>query len=285
MDAEEALYRTFRFIELLDVSDAVIEEAVRTNNPGLLEQAIDEGTLTTYLEFYLGQAMHEGSNAGAFSLLKAKKVRVNVPAVLRTSFSMTDPWVETYIKKRSAALVVEVSQATRKAIRAVIYRAYTEGIHPYDQVPLVRAALGKNPLFERWANAVYNFMQRQLADGVPLERAEAATALYRDRLINSRALMIARTETLAAQNAGRLNKWMELVRAGLIDATKMGKQWSAAPEGPCPICDELDGTIVPLDTVFIGDDGEMVEHPPIHPNCRCTTLLVENPAPLARLLS
>ena len=285
MTVERELYRLFRRppAAVLHVADALIEEAIRTNNPGLLEAHVNTDLLEAYIAESLAEAMRVGTLWGRREIAKARKVRVNVPAALRVSFDMTDPWVSSYIKKRSAALVTEVSQSTRKAIRAVIHRAYMTGIHPYDQVPLVRAALGPNPLHERWANAVYNFMDRQLRSGAGLERAEALTAAYRDRLIDARALMIARTETLAAQNAGRLNSWMELARAGLVGEL-MGKQWSAAPEGPCEVCDELDGTIIPLDTVFVFG-GEMVEHPPIHPHCRCTLLLVENEPMRGRLLA
>lgn len=65
------------------------------------------------------------------------------------------------------------------------------------------------------------------------------------------------------------------------------KEWFANP-GHCEFCDTLNGSIIPLGSTFVaegatvdGSDGgtfansyEDVEHPPIHPQCRCTLIPV-----------
>jgi hypothetical protein len=165
--------------------------------------------------------------------------------------------------------VTYISEQVRESIRQTVMQMYTQGIHPYDAVPLIRAALGEPALFPRWQRAVLNYLRKLMTDGADPERAEAQAAAYRERLIDARSLMIARTEVLAAQNAGRTEAFQQYVDKGYMDSPR--KRWEAAPEGPCPICDALDGTTVDWGMPF--PNG--MEGPPAHPNCRCTTLLVE----------
>jgi SPP1 gp7 family putative phage head morphogenesis protein len=158
----------------------------------------------------------------------------------------------------------------REAIRGVILRAYTEGIAPRDAVPLIREALGEPALFPRWQQAVYNYLADLTEQGVEQERAEEMARAYRTRLIDARAFMIARTETVAAQTAGRTEVYQQALDEGWLDADTK-KRWMAAPEGPCPICEALDGTEVGWDETWAGG----VAAPPAHVNCRCTYVLVE----------
>lgn len=195
------------------------------------------------------------------------------PAVLTLVFNALNPRVFAWARRHTAALVTNISEQVREAIREVIITAYQDGIAPYDAVPLIRAALGEPALFPRWQKAVYNFMADLLERGIEYERAETLTQGYRERLIKTRAATIARTEILAAQNAGRMETYQQSIDEGWLDPT-MRKQWLAAPEGPCPICEALDGTQAGwgaefTSALFTGAG------PPAHPNCRCTFIMVE----------
>jgi len=95
-----------------------------------------------------------------------------------------------------------------------------------------------------------------------------------------RAERIARTESLAVSNEGALAAYRQ---SPLVT----GKEWSAVGDA-CEFCLELDGKVVEINdnfanlgTDFEGSDGgklpiayEDIEHPPIHPNCRCVLLPV-----------
>ena len=116
----------------------------------------------------------------------------------------------------------------------------------------------------------------QLAD-----RVEAR--LGPDHIIN-RAMLIARTETIYAANAGAELGYMQ---SGVVE----GKQWLIAwDERTCDICLDMEGMTAPIGTpvwekegLNIGDvqarynltfdytEGEM-PFPPIHPRCRCTII-------------
>lgn len=79
---------------------------------------------------------------------------------------------------------------------------------------------------------------------------------------DSRAEMIARTESAKADVHGNIQGWKA---SGVVES----KQFLAAPDC-CDECQELDGEVVGLDDTFSdGSDGA-----PLHPNCRCNVLPV-----------
>jgi len=86
---------------------------------------------------------------------------------------------------------------------------------------------------------------------------------------DTRAEVIARTETVRAANKGQQEAWSQATEAGLLTG-KEKQVWITAPdEKLCPICEELDGTTAPLDGMFEGSEDDY-ESPPAHPNCRCS---------------
>lgn len=85
-----------------------------------------------------------------------------------------------------------------------------------------------------------------------------ATVLRRGYAFSAdRAEMIARTETAYADVEGNLEAYRQ---SGVVEA----KKWITGA-GCCDLCDELNGTIVPLAGAFPGGRPG----PPLHPNCRC----------------
>lgn len=95
-----------------------------------------------------------------------------------------------------------------------------------------------------------------------------------------RAERIARTETLAASNAGANEAYRQ---SPLVKA----KEWSTESDA-CEFCQSLDGKIVGLEEDFakLGQDiegenenklrvdYEDIGFPPAHPNCKCAILPV-----------
>jgi len=85
---------------------------------------------------------------------------------------------------------------------------------------------------------------------------------------DDRAEMIARTETAYADVQGNLKAYEA---SGVVAQ----KRWITG-EGCCPKCDELDGKVIDLDESFDAD-GEEIDGPPFHPNCRCDIVpIVDN---------
>lgn len=104
-------------------------------------------------------------------------------------------------------------------------------------------------------------LARTLAEGMDAgEPARDLTARVAAALDDdSRAEVIARTETMRAANVAALDTYKTNGMGG--------RQWLAAADAE-EDCADLDGVIVAIDEDF--DDGD----PPLHPNCRCTTVPV-----------
>jgi SPP1 gp7 family putative phage head morphogenesis protein len=86
---------------------------------------------------------------------------------------------------------------------------------------------------------------------------------------DARADVIARTETMRASNEGQLEAWDQAKDAGLLTGNEQ-KEWIVTPDDRlCPICEPMEGVTVGLDENF-DVDGDEIDAPPAHPNCRCT---------------
>lgn len=82
----------------------------------------------------------------------------------------------------------------------------------------------------------------------------------------ARAQMISRTELAFAHVQGNLAGYRE---SGLVE----GKRWLVSQDNVCELCEALDGQVVGIDEDF-DSEGEAVDAPPLHPNCRCDVLPV-----------
>jgi len=100
-----------------------------------------------------------------------------------------------------------------------------------------------------------------------------------DDLTSWQAERIARTETIWAWNEGAQQGY---IQSGLVEK----KQWvSSGDARSCDYCLSMDGRIVGIRDCFfqrgtehplggLKFDYEDIEHPPLHPNCRCTIVAV-----------
>jgi hypothetical protein len=165
----------------------------------------------------------------------------------------------------SSALVVDAARR-----RAETYTQTIKGVNDTTAERLREAVVGTMERGEGMAKmkeAVRSAFSGSTESGVPVAEYRAAT--------------IARTETVRAQNEGRIAGWQATEAVA-------GKEYLLAP-GSCEFCEaiarEFSGKMLPLDGVFVpmgatinGADGgtytndyEPIDEPPVHPNCRCTT--------------
>lgn len=102
------------------------------------------------------------------------------------------------------------------------------------------------------------------------ELAKEISSLLGD---DTRAELIARTESMEAANQGQIALWDQAQSDGYLGKNAQ-KEWVVGDDDKlCPICQDMDGVEVGLDEDF-EVDGEDMEGPPAHPNCRCTIALV-----------
>src|SRR5215831_2316831 len=191
---------------------------------------------------------------------------------LAGAFDVTNPATVAVAARTAAELVIRVTTEQRQAIRQAVVRA-VRGLDPQRLARDLRASLG---LTARGEAALANFRARLEAlrgeppgttidtnlrrlsnRGLTAARVDDLVGRYRQRLINQRATVIARTEVMAAVNEGQRQLWTQAAAAGTLDPTEVERVWIVTPdEKLCPICEELDGARASLDGKFPGDGGE-----------------------------
>lgn len=107
-------------------------------------------------------------------------------------------------------------------------------------------------------------VNRAIAAGRPVSAADInkITGRYSDRLLQTRANNIARTETNAAFNAAREQAWSQAIESGDIRAEVVTKEWQSS--GRANMRDThaaMDGQTVKMDEPFRSPSGAMMMHP------------------------
>lgn len=241
-----------------------ISEALETGNTAAAEEVINWELFAAELAaatLIITNIVQKNGNNAANSL--------NSKFKLNTRFDLLNPYVVEWIKENSGDMITQITDESRKAIRAIILDAYQSGRHPYKTAREIRQYIG---LTERGANAVLNYRKRLESDGkLSPVRIDELTKQYSERLIKDRAVMIARTESIKASNAGQQLLWEDAARNGLINLSTAYKKWIVTPDDRlCPVCRAMKGETVPLNSQFSGG----VDHAPRHPRCRCSMSLV-----------
>jgi len=189
---------------------------------------------------------------------------------IKLSFNMQDPHFEAAVYTRGLSAATEIDVETKDALRRIVADARAYGHHPNQFAPTIAETIG---LTERQAVAVHNFANGMIEDGAQPERALVKADAYAKRLRRQRAMMIARTETIAAANIGRMEAFEQAARNGWVDRNSARLEWMAVQDDPNEICFHLDGQRASLDGDF-QVNGVLVGPPPVHPNCRCVLMLV-----------
>lgn len=211
----------------------------------------------------------------------AKQVFTMGGVQAQLAFDLVDARAVEYAAQSSAKLVREITDEMRQNIQQNIARA-TAGEITFPE--LVTELQMKLPLTARGSAAVDRFQQsnyeRYLRQGLSETKAKRKAfdkaTRYRNKLVEDRAKVIARTEVADAAMQGRYLGWESGVQSGIIDNQSV-KEWIAEPDA-CSICLPLDGMIIGWTGDFPiganGTTGTTDRMPPAHPNCRCSVALL-----------
>jgi hypothetical protein len=194
----------------------------------------------------------------------------------QASFNTLNPKSLDYIKDHTGKLIVEITEESRKAVRAVINRAFVEGMHPYESAKYIRQIVG---LTERQGLAVDNLRKLLIKQGASANVIEKQLKLYTKRLLVYRSKNIARTETINAANQGQQSLWIQSADKGLISRVTAKRRWiTTRDDRLCQWCKSLNGQLVGLEeefgTALIGGRSYTSLTPTLHPSCRCSLGLV-----------
>lgn len=215
------------------------------------------------------------------SKAKQKKPQAGIGVEVKpvVPIAPVNPWAQEWIKTAAAKLITQyITRDQKQMIRELLLDAFSKGQRAETIVENIRQRIG---LTVRWARAVDNRYMLLKYLGYDTETALKETAAYAEQLRRKRAIMISRTETIAAQAEGRNEMWRLAQESGSLPPVE--RVWVAIPSfGPsgrtCEICEDLDGTAADIGEAYkvqtsLSDD--MILMPPAHPHCRCTEILRE----------
>ncbi|NIQ91032.1 MAG: hypothetical protein GWM98_04785 [Nitrospinaceae bacterium] len=207
---------------------------------------------------------------GADYRFKLEKV-TKQEAALQVEVVPVNPYALDWIHNRATDLILEnVSGEQVQTITNIIEDAMSRGIRAGEVYDEIEANIG---LTSRELLAVENRGLKLEDEGYSPPEIRAIQEKYRGDLLKKRAARIARTETVAAQSAGRLSTWRAAKDEGILPEVE--RVWIAAPMSPnpnrpCEICLGLDGKTAELGEPYESEILGTVESPPAHPHCRCT---------------
>ena len=179
----------------------------------------------------------------------------------------------------AAKRVTEVSDETRKALKAVVARAFREQIPPYEAARIIKPMIG---LTSRQAQAAMNYRVRLIDSGLPLDKVDSLHAKYVAKKLRYRSRMIARTETINSLAHGKQVGWEQAQKKGLLPKNATKRITLGA--NPCPICIGIQRAgPVPLNGFFQTPSGRR-KTPTFHPHCTCAVVIDRPGGPAASKL-
>lgn len=199
-----------------------------------------------------------------------------------SGFYFDHNWVgiTNWVKDHGAEFVTNISTEQRKAVSALIARAYSNGASPEELSRAIRPCIG---LTERQAIANANYYDNVKAqmlknnpgmkEATAAKKAQEAAAKYAAKQHRYRADMIAETELAFAYQHGEYEAVKMAQAQGFLGTVQ--KIWSTAyDDGVCDICNGLEGQTIGIDDEFSFKVNKLLFGgqrltPPAHPFCRC----------------
>lgn len=184
-------------------------------------------------------------------------------SMLVGSFDLNDEDALAFVRKYAGQMITGITEDVRASIRALLTQSFSARIDVRATARLLPDLIG---LTGRQSSAVAKYYASLIDSGsYGADRAVQLAQDYSGRLLQQRAEVIARTETIRGANEGVNEGFAQAQEQGLLDDSAQ-KEWIATEdEITCPECDDLDGETVGISEQFSsGDDA-----PPAHPDCRC----------------
>jgi hypothetical protein len=164
------------------------------------------------------------------------------------AFDLTSQLVIDRIKQEAANLVIGIGQDSILSIRSILEQNYIEGLGAPAAGRVIRSVVG---LLPDHANAVGKYAQLLTEQKIPEPQRTHQVETYARRLLSYRAENIARTETIAASNAGQLQAWIEMANRGVLQRHRTRVVWVVTEDDRlCPWCAPMDGVTVELGQMF-----------------------------------
>ena len=264
-----------------EIDIAALVTAVQSRSQDAVDLALKLSTLPKRFDKMVATIVTGFQRAG---VLTAQELTA---AGLSYAFDLTNPFAVSWARNYGGTLISEVAaQAPGSArilnvVRVAVGDGIEFGVPPVQTARLLRESVGLTP---RMAKAVDNrfkqVVEKRWAVHGNIDRAMAeagkSALAYKKKLINHRARLIARTETINASNAGQMQSWQQAADKNLLSRKRTRRKWvTGLDDLVCNICAPMHGQTVAFEgESFITGLGASVDMPTAHPACRCGMDLV-----------
>ena len=191
---------------------------------------------------------------------------INHLAGVAESFNIRSPTAIEWCAKYAADQIKYIDSGTRDAIKQVTLKGLEEGLNPREQSAAIKEIVG---LLPQHIQAVENYKE-SLIDLAP-GTVDNMVSEYADKLLKWRADTIGLTESLTAANNGSRIAVEDASDRGILPKDEYELEWQYTPDDRvCDDCEEMNGQRTEIGGAF--DNG--LDCPPLHPRCRCDTIIV-----------
>lgn len=264
-----------KFIQAIrsDVSLEVLRGIIEGDSPAELFRASDfEAVANAAVQETIGVHLREAFEASGEVAARI----LPVDAV----FEIENPRAVDALRRQGAALVTNVTESTRDAVRAATVVAREAGLSSQTAAQLIRPCIGLLPgkvvdgqLRNSHVGAVISRYTGLVEQGFAVADAMREAQSYAGRLTQYRAMMISRTEPRIAAIAGQREAWEQTIDEGVFSRDELRREWIAVEDNPDPDdpCPRLDEQVVGMDEPFVDPETqEEYDAPPDpHPHCVC----------------
>jgi len=210
----------------------------------------------------------ESSTRGSLELSGFEFVEIKKQEVIWSIDEKTNQ-VNLWVENRGAQFITGMTTSTRSTIEKILIEGVQQGLPVREIAKRVEMVIG---LTARDANAVLRRRSLLQTQGTKTAQIDKVIKRYREKLIKSRSVTVARTELMAARNQGTVNAW-RIAQAQGVAPLDAKKEWVMF-DG-CPICASIvDAGPVDLNAQFYSSEsGFYYDAPPAHPRCVCSVAL------------
>ena len=244
-------------------------------------RAISDAQLGGLIQFWSWAAPDHMPHQAAFQALLAPFLdayevggldAIRKAAQPDSRFSLVDERPIAWLKRHGADLVTRLAREDREHLRAVLVDGMHRGMTAHERAKFIKPLIGLTEPHVEYIRGLRG-----------LGATEAEIASESERLLQYRAMMIARTESTLAHGAGQFEAWQQAADRGLLDRATTFRRW-VTTNLPCvSICDAMDGQEVLLDAPFmakrIRTDGSVLWEKEVHwpgqthAHCLCSVVL------------
>lgn len=209
----------------------------------------------------------------------SKKITSIIIEVINNEYGwkidVKDREIHRYIDNWVASRVVEVNDETIKCIKGLVNEAHVKGLNAIELRNNIKQNIGLTHNQEGWVRNYYErtYLSVPIEDFKDLDAKLAyvnkLTEKYRKRVLNYRAMNIARTESINMANEASWKYYDEAANRNIIIRDEFELVWIVTPDDRlCDRCRPLANMTCPIGGTF--RNGKRC--PTEHPRCRCIVI-------------